>query len=309
MAPTSTPRVGWEAMNSDTTGLLSSRASTTFCWLPPDSDPAGSWTPVVRTSNSLTFSSALAAMTFGFIRTPAANGACRYWSRIMFSAIENGPTSPSCERSSGTNPMPESRICRVERPTSSSPWSVIEPVTKSCRPMIASVSSVCPLPCTPATQTTSPLRTSRSIPSTIAWPVCERTVRPLMASTTSLGAAASLCTFRLTARPTMAAASSVSDAVGSAVPTTLPRRITVIRSATALISRSLWLIITTDFPSAFNWRMISSSSSVSCGVSTAVGSSRIRTWAFLTRALMISTRCCTPTGRSSITASGSTSRL
>ena len=55
--------------------------------------------------------------------------------------------------------------------------------------------------------------------------------------------------------------------------------------------------------------MISSSSSVSCGVSTAVGSSRMRIWASLTRALMISTRCCTPTGRSSTRASGSTSRL
>ena len=104
-------------------------------------------------------------------------------------------------------------------------------------------------------------------------------------------------------------ASSVSESVGSAEPTTFPRRMTVIRSATALISRSLWLIITTDRPLALSCRMISSSSSVSCGVSTAVGSSRMRIWASLTRALMISTRCCTPTGRSSTRASGSTSRL
>src|SRR5690606_1299188 len=34
MDPTSTPRVGWAAMNSDRS-RLSSRASTTFCWLPP----------------------------------------------------------------------------------------------------------------------------------------------------------------------------------------------------------------------------------------------------------------------------------
>ena len=52
---------------------------------------------------------------------------------------------------------------------------------------------------------------------------------------------------------------------------------------------------------------MSRSSSVSCGVSTAVGSSRIRTSASRTRALMISTRCWTPTGRSSTMASGSTS--
>ena len=38
--PTSTPRVGWLAMNS-CSGRDSSRATTTFCWLPPDSRPAG----------------------------------------------------------------------------------------------------------------------------------------------------------------------------------------------------------------------------------------------------------------------------
>lgn len=36
------------------------------------------------------------------------------------------------------------------RPTSSLPPRVMDPVTWSCRPMMASVSSVCPLPCTPA---------------------------------------------------------------------------------------------------------------------------------------------------------------
>ncbi len=198
---------------------------------------------------------------------------------------------------------------RVVRPTSSSPLSLADPVTECCRPRIAWVSSVWPLPWTPAMQTTSPLRTSRSTLSTTAWPVSERTVRPRTSRTTSFGAAAALSTFRLTARPTIMVASSVSESVGSAEPTTLPRRMTVIRSATALISRSLWLIITTERPLALSWRMISSSSSVSCGVSTAVGSSRMRIWASLTRALMISTRCCTPTGRSSTRASGSTSRL
>ncbi len=50
------------------------------------------------------------------------------------------------------------------------------------------------------------------------------------------------------------------------------------------------------------------SSSVSCGVSTAVGSSKTSTFASRDRALMISTRCCTPTGRSSTLASGSMSK-
>src|SRR5204863_14065 len=42
------------------------------------------------------------------------------------------------------------------------------------------------------------------------------------------------------------------------------------------------------------------------GVSTAVGSSKTSTSASRESALMISTRCCTPTGRSSTSASGST---
>ena len=171
------------------------------------------------------------------------------------------------------------------------------------------MSSVCPLPWTPATQTTSPLRTSRSTSSTMACPVSERTVRPRICQHHVLRCGRALVDLEADRAAHHRVASSDSEAVGRAVPTTLPRRITVIRSATALISRSLWLIMTTDRPLAFSWRMISSSSSVSCGVSTAVGSSRMRIWASLTSALMISTRCWTPTGRSSTRASGSTSRL
>ena len=40
IAPTSTPRVGWLAISADS-GRDSSRASTTFCWLPPDSEVIG----------------------------------------------------------------------------------------------------------------------------------------------------------------------------------------------------------------------------------------------------------------------------
>ena len=54
--------------------------------------------------------------------------------------------------------------------------------------------------------------------------------------TTSPGSASSLSTFSFTARPTIISASPVSDADG-AVPTTLPRRMTVIRSPIALTSR------------------------------------------------------------------------
>ena len=90
-------------------------------------------------------------------------------------------------------------------------------------------------------------------------------------------------------------------------PTTAPRRSTVIVSAMAWTSLSLCEMNTTDVPPAVSCRMIRNRSSVSSGVSTAVGSSRISTVASLTSALTISTRCWMPTGRFSTSASGSIS--
>ena len=56
----------------------------------------------------------------------------------------------------------------------------------------------------------------------------------------------------------------------------------------------------TDFPLATSERKTLKSPSTSCGVRTAVGSSRIRISASRYKTLMISTRCCEPTGRSPI---------
>ena len=131
------------------------------------------------------------------------------------------------------------------------------------------------------------------------------TLRSLTTSERSLSCGGSLWTVSSTARPTIMEASSAFDAVGDASPTTLPSRMTVMRSATSRTSRSLWVMKTIAAPEALSWRMISMSSSVSCGVSTAVGSSKTSTFASRESALMISTRCCTPTGRSSTIASGS----
>ena len=78
-------------------------------------------------------------------------------------------------------------------------------------------------------------------------------------------------------------------------------------SAIAWTSLSLCEMKTTDVPPSFSRLMMWNRSSVSAGVSTEVGSSRMSTDAFLTRALMISTRCWMPTGRFSTSASGSTS--
>ncbi len=61
------------------------------------------------------------------------------------------------------------------------------------------------------------------------------------------------------------------------------------------------------WPSAASRRRTTKISSVSCGVSTAVGSSRTRIFASRYSALRISTRCCQPTDSDPTFASGSTS--
>ena len=193
------------------------------------------------------------------------------------------------------------------RPVSSLPSRVTRPARTGSRPMIASVSSVWPLPCTPAIARTSPRRTVNETSSTSTMPFGSVTVSPSTTRASSPPLDGSFSTTSDTARPTIRAASSLFVAVGDASPTTLPSRITVMRSATSRTSRSLWVMNTMAVPASRSWRMMPISSSVSCGVRTAVGSSNTSTEASRDSALMISTRCCTPTGRSSTRASGSTS--
>ncbi len=143
--------------------------------------------------------------------------------------------------------------------------------------MIASTSSVCPFPCTPATATISPAWTTRSRSRTDVWPRSSVTVRPEISSTGAPGIAGSLATSRATVRPTIISASdSCVASAGVVDPTTRPRRSTVIRSEISRTSLSLWVMKMIEVPPACSERMISNSSSVSWGVSTADGSSRIR---------------------------------
>ncbi len=82
---------------------------------------------------------------------------------------------------------------------------------------------------------------------------------------------------RFTFRPTIIAASSLRFvSAGFAAPTTFPRRRTVMVSATSRTSLSLCVMKMIEVPALARDRMISKSSSSSCGVSTAVGSSRMR---------------------------------
>ena len=65
--------------------------------------------------------------------------------------MEKSAMTPSVERSSGTNPTPASSTSATDLPTSSIAVELRrDPATGVCSPRIASVSSVWPLPWTPA---------------------------------------------------------------------------------------------------------------------------------------------------------------
>ena len=227
----------------------------------------------------------------------------------MFSAMSNAPTSPMRWRSSGTWAMPRRWRWRAEARVMSSPSSATLPPTTRRSPVRASVSSVWPLPCTPAMPTTSPARTVTSMPSTATSSRSDSTRNCRASSTVAFGCAGFLSTVKRTARPTISSARSASLAVPlRRSPTILPRRRTLMRSATSSTSPSLWVMKMRALPASRSERTMPKNSSTSCGVSTAVGSSKISTLAERNSTLMISTRCWTPTGSSSISASGSTSR-
>ena len=99
---------------------------------------------------------------------------------------------------------------------------------------------------------------------------CARSARPRRAC------AGAFSTRSSTSRPTISRASSA--ALVSFVltrPTTFPSRITVTSSEIASTSASLCVMMTIVFPCSRMPRRIAKNSSTSCGVSTAVGSSRI----------------------------------
>ena len=108
-------------------------------------------------------------------------------------------------------------------------------------PMIVSTSSVWPLPSTPAMPSTSPACTTRSTSASRARPASPASVRPSTRSTSRSVTVDSRVPGSGSSLPTIISASSRLVTVrGSAVPTLVPRRITVMLSAIARTSSSLW---------------------------------------------------------------------
>ena len=115
---------------------------------------------------------------------------------------------------------------------------------------------------------------------------------------------------KLTLRPTINSDNfSTGVEATSTVSIYLPFLKIVQRFATALISFNLCVMKIIDLPSLTKSFIISISSSISCGVKTAVGSSKIKTLLSLNNIFKISTLCCIPTVISEIKASGSTFNL
>ena len=226
------------------------------------------------------------------------------------------PTTPSAWRSCGMRATP-ARTQSRGRAGRARPSSARLPASSARRPCIRSARARWPLPATPATATTSPACSSRLMASSSGRGPLPRSVAPARRSTRGP------CWRRVratgaTSRPTMASASPwvSAPAVGRSA-TSLPARSTATRWATASTSSSLWLMNTMARPAATNCFSVLNSVATSGGVSTAVGSSRIRmrvAWLRspprlpLTRALRISTRWRSPTDRSPTRASGCTAR-
>ena len=142
---------------------------------------------------------------------------------------------------------------------------------------MASTSSAWPLPSTPAMPTTSPSRTVRAMSSISRRPSGVTTVRWSTDSTGFSRTVEVRVSGEGSSAPTIISASCRTVVVfGSAVPTVVPRRITVIESATRRTSSSLCEMKMTVRPSRVSSARLPKSSSTSCGTSTAVGSSRMR---------------------------------
>jgi len=177
-------------------------------------------------------------------------------------------------------------------------------------PLSNSSSSLWPLPDTPARPTISPERSVRPTSCSRVTPSASRQRSPAASSRTSPPIAWGRVSRPMaTLRPIIAAASAATELSATAVScTTRPARMTVTRWHSCITSFSLWVISRRVVPCVASRASTWNSACVSCGVSTAVGSSRIRIFAPRTSALRISSRCRSPTGRSATWASNGTFR-
>ncbi len=225
----------------------------------------------------------------------------------MFSAIENSSTRPRRWRSSGIWPTPSSKCCRTDSSVMSRPderdAAAVDPPQPASRldqlRLAVAVDAGDP--------TISPARTSNE---TSAHLLDARDRRGRGASTRSSGSPGRRCRPSLlrssTSRPTIRRASS-SSVAPSADSVSIDLAATKHGDPVGDVEHLVELVADEDDRQSLTRRACArmpKSSPASWGVSTAVGSSRMRTSARRYRALRISTRCCWPTVMSWTRASG-----
>ena len=157
-APTSTPRVGWAAISSTGSPLIS-RPTMSFCWLPPDSARAWVSMPGVRTSYSLDDALGVLAGAGAVDRRPVG-------ARRRPGLVAEDPVLPQRRVEQQPVPVPvlgdvadaglaAARGC----PSAVMSLAAERDPRRTSRlrmPMIVSTSSAWPLPSTPAMPSTSP---------------------------------------------------------------------------------------------------------------------------------------------------------
>ena len=210
-------------------------------------------------------------------------------------------TAPRPKRSSGTKCRPNWRrsIGPMADTSISAPPVLTSTLPRGApkfSPDSANIISFWPLPDTPAIPTTSPAHTcklmwSRSQPN---WSSRGR-LKALTRSTIAPGSLL-LCKSAGGSLPIMRRDNDAFDSLaGLHTPVTRPPRRTVQAVHSARISCSLWLMYKILQPWLANLRSTSNSLSTACGVSTEVGSSRIKILGWVSSARIISTRCIWPT--------------
>ena len=225
----------------------------------------------------------------------------------MSSSGRSRATASRC-RSSGIRAPPPSVKSRVPvtrrgaTPTRISPWS------HARWPVMTSTSSVCPFPSTPAIPRISPARPRATRRRAGPRRARRCTVTRDTDATTVPVAIGGFSTRITTSRPTIIRARSRLDVTFGSVPDDAP----IAEHDDAVDARLQLVELVRDEDDAGSLATmatrIAESRSHSLGPIDAVGSSRINSRASRCRSLTISTRCWRPTGRSSIRASGSSSR-
>ena len=284
-----------------------------FCILPPESRATGKSAsrPVTapRTSNLCAMACACTRAERERTKPHFLKPLARVLSCSLTAFSQNGKSamSPVPLRSSGIRATP---ICTQP----AAPCGAGEPCKSKCPlrmtniPQSNCASANCPLPDTPAIPVIWPAcrvkDTSRNCSRFVRWALTffnsQMTARDVGTERERLSDSEAI------SWPTIASASFCwLTSFASACMISFPCRSTATRSLTRSTSGSLWLMKIMLMPCVTSMRSVSNNASLSCGVSTAVGSSKIKTLAPRYSAFKISTRCFCPTERLPTRASGS----